>query len=156
MRTNLYVNPFIIPSEYKDIYYLNDKKFSLGYSKDFYPVQTDFCKHGYQTQDPRTYDSPRAQHMTFDRPALYTKNTQPMQGIYTKENVEGSNVGFYNSYADIKGGQILYYNDLKISEPYCHPNYVLQSYVEPTILNNPMETNYPYYNKIKALLLLYP
>ena len=150
--TNLYINPFIIPKNIPDIKVLNEKDFSLGRSKDFYKVHSDACpnplQEGYQTDDPRTYDSPRAQRLVFDKPALYVKNTQPLQGIYTEENVKGSNVGYYNSYADIKGGQILYYTNLPYNVPYSGPNYVLQSFVEPTIFNNPMDTNYPYYNKI--------
>lgn len=144
MKTNLYINPFILSPNTKKVNYLNDQDFSLGCAKDFYPVPGG----GYQTQDPRTYDSARAQRMTFDRPALYVKNTQPQEGIYTKENVKGSNVGYYNSYSDIKGGQILYYTDLGTDVPYSSPVYTLTSYVEPTIFNTPMGTNYPYYNKI--------
>ncbi len=148
MATNLYINPFIIPSNVPSVRYLNEKNFSLGPAKDFYPATNDVCSHGYESQDPRTFDSPRAQRLIFDKPALQVRNTQPLRGIYTEENVKGSHVGFYDSYADIKGGQILYYTDLDTTVPYSSPDFVQTSYVEPTIYNNPMGTNYAYYNKI--------
>lgn len=152
--SKLFISPNTFPQSYNPYFYLNNEGFSLQCSDDFkkvtIPDSTTGTISGYQSMDPRTYSTTRAQRMVFDRPPLQVKNTQPLQNLYTDENVAGSHVGFYNDYESIKGGQILYYIDTSTALPYTNPEYTLTSYVEPSIYHNPMGTNYAYYNKIPA------
>lgn len=132
MSSDKYISPYISSSQ---IDYINNKDFSLVESPDFFPAG---C--GWESLDPRTFNSPRAQRLSFDRPPIKTKNTSPLEKIYTKENVAGVHAGFYPSYKAMKGGNIIYYSDKASSAPYEFPNYVIPSKVTPTIFTDPMET----------------
>jgi hypothetical protein len=132
MSSNKYISPYTTSSP---VHYINNKDFSLVESPDFFRAG---C--GWESLDPRTFNSPRAQRLSFDRPPIKTKNTLPLEGIYTKENVAGVYTGFYPDYASIKGGNIIYYTDKNFSAPYGYPNHVLPSKVTPTIFTDPMET----------------
>lgn len=125
---------------------VNRKNFQLVKSNDFEKTTTPNGVTGYLTMDPRTFDSPRAQYMVLDTPALKVENTQPLEGIYSKEN--DVHTGFYKGYKDIKGGSILYYEDLNNDLPYCTPVFQIQSYMRPAILDDPMNSTKAYYERI--------
>lgn len=125
---------------------LNRKNFQLVDSNDFEKTTTPNGVNGYLTMDPRTFDSPRAQYMVLDKPALKVENTQPLQDIYSKEN--NVRPGFYNGYKDIKGGSIIYYEDLNNDLPYRAPIFTIQSYMKPAILDDPMNSTKTYYQRI--------
>lgn len=104
--------------------------------------------HLYTSMDPRTIDVPRNTRIAYDRPPYQTPNTQPLQHLYTSQ---GSHTGYYPRYQDIHAGQILYYTDLSIADPYGNPVYVIPSYSIPTLLQDPMGALRPYYEKVPVL-----
>ena len=150
--SNIYTNPFLLPENSDPYQYLNlNNDFDLTLAKDFHPVEVVDGKKkfiGYQSMDPRTYNSPHAQRLILDRPPLQVRNTQPLNNIYTEQNIKGiHSSGYYKNYQDIKGGSIYYYTDVTVDEPYHKPNYVIPCYVQPTIYTDPMGMKYPVYNR---------
>jgi len=125
--------------------YLNEKGHSLVYSQDFvFNPNTGTCP-GYQSMDPRTVDAPRGIRTTYDTPPLYSKNTQPLQHMYTSP---GAHTGYYPSYEAIKNGSILYYTDRELADPYGTDPYALTSYVFPQMEIDPMGAYRPVYQKV--------
>lgn len=124
---------------------LNCKDFNLVEADDFKKTKDQGIK-GYISMDPRTYDSVRQQYLVFDTPPLKVKNTQPLQDIYsTSNNVQ---TGFIHSYKDFRGGNIIYYKDIDSDIPYTNPVYTIQSYMRPTIIEDPMGQTSTIYQRI--------
>lgn len=142
MSTNKYISPYVKPKNVESIEYINNKDYSLVESNDFYKTSL-----GYESLDPRTFNSPRAQRMPFNRPPIKTKNTDPIENIYSKENTFGIINGFYPNYESIKGGNIIYYFDNDTVGVYGTPNFILPSRVTPTIFTDPMGTKSTIYVK---------
>jgi hypothetical protein len=143
--SNIYTNPIFFPTQVKQLNL--DKDFDLIRSKDFESVNDDDLK-GYKSMDPRTYSAPRSQRLILDEPPLQVRNTQPLNNIYTDENIKGINCsGYYKNYENIKGGNIYYYIDVGNDIPYAGPEYIIPCYVEPTIYTTPMGVKYPVYNR---------
>jgi len=141
-----FINPEFIPENDPTMYHqLNVKNFSLTCAEDFHKVHTPDGLSGYQTMDPRTYDSPRAQRLIFDRPALYSRNTQPQKNLYGPSPIR---TGYYPSYESIKGGQYVYYTDKSIDVPYSSPDYINQAYMQPTVFVDPMGSSQTIYERI--------
>lgn len=125
--------------------FLNERGHSFVCGKDFvYNPRTGTCP-GYQSMDPRTVDSPRAIRTVYDRPPLFSKNTQPLQNLYSSP---GAHTGFYPSYMAIKNGNLFYYTDRDIAEPYGTDPYTLTSYTIPQIEIDPMGAYRPIYQKV--------
>lgn len=141
MSTNKYISPYAKPEDVEPVHFINNKDFSLVESSNFYKTPL-----GYESMDPRTFDAPRAQRLPLNRPPIQTKNTDPVQDIYTKENTLGVYAGIYPDYAAIKGGNIIYktYAD---NAPYTSPLFVLPSGVVPTIYTDPMDSKSTIYVK---------
>lgn len=108
---------------------------------DFFPA----AGYMYTSQDPRTIDVTRNMRILYDRPPLQTRNTQPLQHLYTDPSPR---TGFYPDYQDIHAGQIMYYTDAATADPYGNPPYVIPSTMVPTLLQDPMGGLHPYYEKI--------
>lgn len=137
------ISPMIVDGN--PYFYLNEKGHSLVCARDFVPMSdTGTCK-GYQSMDPRTVDAPRAIRTTYDRPPLYSKNTQPIENLYTDR---GARTGFYKDYRDIKTGNIFYYTDADQADPYGIDPYTLTSFTQPQIDVDPMGAYLPVYQKI--------
>ena len=129
--------------------FLNEKGHSFICGKDFvYVPNTGSCP-GYQSMDPRTFDSPRAIRTTYDRPPLFSKNTQPLQNLYTSP---GAHTGFYPSYQAIKNGDIFYYTDRELADPYSIDPYTLTSYTLPQMEIDPMGALRPLYQKVPIFM----
>lgn len=138
-----YLEPIPSPSSLKDPYNILNKNSCLVLCDgDFVPVKGG----GYQSMDPRTFDSPRAQRMTFDRPPLKISNTQPLQDLYSQSNNQ-CQTGFYPDYSSIQGGNIKYYTDLDMTI-YNDPVYVLPSFVNLHVQTDPMGAYLPQYNRV--------
>jgi len=56
--------------------------------------------------------------------------------------------GIYDNYSDIQNGQITYYVDSSIAQPFFEPIYILPSLVEKNIFVDPMGSRKPEYKKI--------
>lgn len=134
-----------LPSKYDNVE-LNRKGFQLVESNDFTKTTTPNGVSGYISMDPRTYDSPRAQYTVLDRPPLKVENTQPLQNLNSKKN--DNKPGFTKGYEGIRGGSIIYYEDYNNDLPYCSPVFEIQSFIRPSILEDPMGSTKTYYERI--------
>lgn len=137
-----YLDPITIPKNTNPYNILNKNTCLELCENDFIEMNGG----GYQSMDPRTYDSPRAQRLTLDRPPLKISNTQPLQDIYSKSN-DSCRTGFYSDYSLIEGGNIKYYTDLSLSI-YNDPVFVLPSVVKFHVQTDPMGAYLPQYNRI--------
>lgn len=141
-----FINPEFTPPNDPTMYkQLNVKDFSLTCAEDYQKVHLPDGLSGYQSMDPRTFDSPRAQRLLLDRPPLYSRNTQPQKNLYAPSQVQ---TGYYPSYESIKGGQYIYYTDKSIDVPYTNPTYVNQVYMQPTVFVDPMGASQTIYERI--------
>ena len=137
------ISPEIV--EGNEYTFLNEKGHSLVCAPDFvFRENTGTCP-GYQSMDPRTVDAPRAIRTVYDRPPLYSKNTQPLQNLYTSP---GAHTGFYPSYMAIKNGNLFYYTDRDVADPYGLDPYTLTSYTIPQIEVDPIGAFRPIYQKV--------
>jgi len=98
----------------------------------------------YYPQDGRVVDAARSIRMTLDRPAM-------VGAVYMDQVAEFDNRNYgakYQGYSDIRNGQIAYYVNQDIAQPYFSPVYTLSSAVEKVIRVDPMDSVKPEYEKI--------
>lgn len=126
-------------------YYLNGDA-GMERAQDFEQMSTGV----WVTPDPRTVDVMRNLRVAFDDPPYQTPHTQPQEHMYDACST-GASTGFYTDYPDIRAGQIRYYTDRDVADPYTYASYILPSIVVPTILQDPMGGLRPYYEKIPLL-----
>ena len=85
----------------------------------------------------------RGMRLELDQPAKI--GAVDMDDVY-KVNNKGYG-GVYKTYSDINNGNIAYYVDQSVSQPFFNPVYTLSSNVEKNILLDPMNNPKPDYNK---------
>lgn len=133
----------------------NINALGLRYSTGFIEVCCDDvdnlegsgCKgKSFTSNDPRLIDSYRGMRLNLDRP--------PLDGEVAVGNVvhdeiyddKYKNYGkCYSTYNSINGGQIQYYVDKSISQPYFTPLFTVRSQVENTLFVDPMDNPKPMY-----------
>lgn len=115
---------------------LNKQVYTQKYSKSF--KETDkVCDNNiqYSSRDPRTYDWSRSQWTTLNSP--------PIDGNVKLKDVYNNNLKDYGQkytgYADINAGQINYYIDKQIAEPYFNPLFAFPSSYQKVIYKDPMD-----------------
>jgi hypothetical protein len=140
MFHNINFEPVNQPGKYDPFFILNQDT-SVNYDN------IDYVKMNghYATMDPRTFDSPRAERLYFDTPPRVSSNTLPQGDIY---NMKTNHIGFYKDYESIRGGDIVYYNDLDNDEPNGGPQFFIPAYTIPTMLVDPMGAHKPYYLRV--------
>lgn len=95
----------------------------------------------YTSKDPRLVDEIRGYTMTLDRPPYNSE--VPLSETYDKKYRNyGKN---YDDYSSIHSGQIMYYYDKSIQEPFFEPNFTLKSNVNSYLYKDPMDNYKPYY-----------
>ena len=133
----------------KNITYLN--KVGLKRANDFIeihcPSDSRKCPGTvYTSNDPRLLDVPRNIRLNLDVPPLdsnFDINGLKKDAIY---NPKLCNYGTgYRNYEDVNSGQISYYIDSSISDPYYRPNFVIDSDVQHYVLKDPMGAFKPQY-----------
>lgn len=110
-------------------------------SKDFSEKK---CKNGtskYISRDPRLVDQLRGFTMTLDRPP-YNSEVELSDIYKNKYKNYGQN---YSDYGSIKSGQVMYYYDKSIQNPFFNPNFTLKSKVNSYLYKDPMDNYKPYY-----------
>jgi len=131
-------------SEYRqEIKFLN--KMGLTPMPDYKVVDNPLGgRDGYfYPSDSRVIDPVRDIRTILDKPAEVGSVDMDLVG-----NFDNSNYGsVYGTYSDIKNGQIAYYTDPSISQPFFAPVYTLSSYVDKTIFKDPMDSIKPEYIK---------
>jgi hypothetical protein len=136
--------------------YKRDAKFisQLGLTPmpDFKIVDNSIGGKGvYYPSDGRIVEAVRDIKTILDKPA--ETGSVNMDLVSTFDN---SNYGaVYRTYSDIKNGQISYYVDPSVSQPFIAPVYTLSSYVDKTIFKDPMDSIKPEYIKRPLTSTLY-
>ena len=95
----------------------------------------------YTSTDPRLISAKNSgQVLTFDRPPI--GNNVLMDEVPDLIGY-GQN---YNTYSDVNGGQIMYYNDRSIEDPYFNPLFVSSASVDGFLYKDPMGAIKPQYS----------
>lgn len=129
--------------------YLNPKIEDSSATSDYFPVSCPFngpaCgKVVYGSTDPRLVDVVRSMAITIDRPP--TNDAVPLSEVYTRENLRHYGSG-YDNYSDINAGQIMYYVDKSIEDPFHDPVFGTQANVSAYIYKDPMGGIKPHYDR---------
>lgn len=111
-------------------------------TNSLYPAACD-GKTTYSSPDPRTYDAVRAQYLRFDSP--------PMNGDVRLKNINkkewnGYGQGF-TPYQNIKDGQITYYWDKSIEDPFFEPVFGTPALEQAVMYKDPMGAMKPTYTR---------
>ena len=105
----------------------------------------------YYPQDGRVVDAPRSIAMTLDRPAMVGAVDMSQVSNFDNRAYGAS----YKTYADIKGGQIAYYVNQDIAQPFFNPVYAISSAVEKNIRVDPMGSVKPEFVKMPVTSTLH-
>jgi hypothetical protein len=128
--------------------YLNPQAMTQKYATDFNIIncqQPIGCNDKlYISNDPRLIDSPRADMLLLDTPPI--DSNLKLNTIYTDKNLDTYSKK-YNTYTDINTGQIMYYIDESIANPFFNPNFVTSSYAESKMYKDPMGAYKPRYER---------
>jgi hypothetical protein len=116
---------------------INPHIYESKYSKDF--IKRD---NQYTAPDPRLYDPLRNSGMWLDRPPI--NGHVNMDDVYNESLEEYGKK--YSSYSDINTGQIMYYNDELIEDPYFHPVFERGATVTAKLYRDPMGGIQPIYD----------
>ena len=102
---------------------------------------TNYPNTVYTAYDPRLLNSMTADIIALDRPP--TESTVRLADVYN-EDLRGYGKN-YKDYKDISAGQITYYIDKSIEDPYFSPVFEISSYVEGQVYQDPMNSIKPAY-----------
>jgi hypothetical protein len=102
------------------------------------------CKTVYASPDPRLIDVLRNSTMTLDRPPL--DSSIKLKDINTTESLRGYGQN-YRTYSDINAGQIYYYIDKSIEDPFFSPNFTIPAQTNGLLYRDPMGGMDPEYNR---------
>jgi len=102
------------------------------------------CKTSYATTDPRLIHAFTGQMITLDRPPL-GYNLTPEE-IYSDSRLKEYGKR-YDSYDDIKAGQIVYYKDKELDEPFFSPLFANKSRNVSMVYRDPMGAYKPHFER---------
>jgi hypothetical protein len=102
------------------------------------------CEKTYVSPDPRLIDVLRNFTMTLDRPPL--DSSIPLKDINTNESLRGYGQN-YKTYSDINAGQIYYYIDKSIEDPFYSPNFTIPAQTTGVVYKDPMGAMKPEYTR---------
>lgn len=107
--------------------------------------QTNGCNEpSYLSQDPRLYSSTRADYLPLDSPPI--NGNVKLRDVYSSE---WDNYGAcYQPYETIRDGQIKYYVDRSIEDPYFPPLYAAPAKAVTVLFKDPMDAMKPEYSRI--------
>lgn len=97
----------------------------------------------YLSRDPRQFDAPRAMYLPIDRPPM--SGDVKLSQIYDKK-YDGYGVGF-TPYNMIRDGQIVYYIDKSIQDPFYKPVYSEPAKQTSILFKDPMGAMKPEMNR---------
>ena len=155
--TYQFQNPYITPSNETGYHYYNPQIFKGNLGKYFTPTKgPEGCYYGqYKCCTDPNWESndPRLKSMGHNNEAI-TLDMPPFDGGQTlindiahdkTLNGYGQN---YKTYTDINSGDILYYNDISLQNPYFSPNFSSEkAIVTPYLYRDPMGSVRPRYNR---------
>jgi hypothetical protein len=139
-----YINPQAYTEKYAPNFEL--LKCNSANSNENIPLENGWlqpCK-GKQviTNDPRLNSASHGQWITLDQPPI--DSSMKLYDIPFDKKLDnyGQN---YKSYSDINGGQIVYYIDKSIEDPFFKPNFVTSSKIDSALYKDPMGSINPEY-----------
>lgn len=99
--------------------------------------------------DPRLYDPIRADYLLLDRPPI--SGQVKMKDIYNLNPSQHYTTGQGKSYETTFDGQIGYYIDKSIEDPYFSPVFNQQSNVTSYVYKDPMGAMKPHYDRVPVV-----
>ena len=140
-------NSSIQPTKQNGIQILNPQALQDKYDNNFTPSKCNIkgCNEEvYLSDDPRLLSVPLNQYLTLDRPPIQSKIN--INEIATDKSLDnyGKN---YTGYSDINAGQILYYIDNEIAEPFHSPNFSTSAFTTSKVTMDPMGQVRPSYTR---------
>lgn len=131
----------IEPNDKKGYTILNENVLS---NKIKYPGKQGFPKT-HISSDPRLISPLHSgQVLRLDRPPVESKiQLKNISGNKSLNNY-GQN---YNTYNDINAGNIMYYHNKEIEDPFHNPNFTNPAYIEGFVYKDPMGSLKPIYNR---------
>jgi len=134
------------PTLKQGISLINPQIFTDNFSPDFTPVEgkSDGCPPlQFYSNDPRLISSAHdGQVLTLDRPPLVS--SMQLDKIASDKNLDGYGQN-YNTYSDVNAGQIVYYIDKSIEDPFFLPNFVTTAQTDSYLYQDPMGAIKPQY-----------
>ena len=127
------------------------QKFADDFQKIYCPDNNNIScpSTQYASMDPRLISAEHSgQVLTFDRPPISSE--VKLNNILDNKALDkyGQN---YRNYSDINAGQIMYYIDKSLEDPYFPPNFITSATATGTLYKDPMGAMKPQYNR-KPLL----
>lgn len=119
-----------------------NRQFGLNISPMFQARKDEDGSLVYSINNEKLLDARRWGQTYLDRPPFDSKISQ--EQIYDDQFSRGR-VGFYDDYSQIRGGNLKYYVDLNIAQPYITPTFVLPGSVNHELFTDPMGTVRPQY-----------
>jgi len=118
-------------------------KYAKDFGKVMNPVRSGLPAITYRTNDPRTFNSPHAQHLSFDRPPI--TGQVKLNEIYDEKFRDYGNIR--GGYETINDGQILYYVEKEREDAYFRPLFSSPASVTTMLYKDPMSGVTPAYNR---------
>jgi hypothetical protein len=102
------------------------------------------CDVSYYSEDPRLIDVIRTSTLALDKPPI--DGSIPLRDVNTDErlNCYGAN---YKGYSDINAGQVMYYIDKSIEDPFFSPVFATTAETTGYLFQDPMGAMKPHYNR---------
>lgn len=145
------------PQVYTEKTAKNFSNINLGKHKDsrqneclnsFWPMPNGWLQLGPVKEqviknDPRLYSAGHQRWITLDQPPM--DSSMKLSDIPYDKNLDKYGQ-YYNTYSDINAGQITYYVNRALEQPFHNPNYVNTGFVERSIYQDPMGGIQPEYS----------
>ena len=136
----------IEPIKMSGIKNINPQAISEKYSRNFYKID---CKNDfncpttqYIANDPRLRNAATGQTLTLNVPPI--TSGMKLREIPVQKRLDGYGQN-YKTYSDINAGQILYYVDKSIQQPFFTPNFVSPAETTRVLYQDPMDAMKPEY-----------
>lgn len=114
---------------------LEEQHLDRSYHVVPYEKYGDECAVAYVSDDPRLIDVPRGQRVGLNAPPFNSRMN--LTKIYTDPRMREYGK-HYRSYRDINTGDIVYYVDKSIEDPFFEPNFVTKAQMKATLFRDPM------------------
>jgi hypothetical protein len=153
------------PTTKKGYVHLNPEVYTDKYSKNFanvrlpkenkksslnsiYPVPNGWLELGpvekqITMDDPRLYNAAHGRWLTLDEPPI--ESSKKLYEIPYDKSLDKYGQ-YYKTYSDINAGQIMYYVDKELEDPFFKPNYANTGDVKGVLYKDPMGAMKPQYS----------
>lgn len=141
-------NRVLMNPEYRET--LENSRYTILNPSNQLKLAPDFFKTSsgrYTSLDPRLKDVLRGGYSMELNVPVYDATWKSFNR--TQENRVEATV--YPSYGDIHGGQVSYYTDKYLAQPYFSPNYQIRARIEPVVFTDPMGALKPHYDRVPIM-----